>query len=504
LIATTINDDLARRLKHWNPQMATDRSPAAEYNSLLVNGLPIVTLALGLSTVMWVAWFVLHHPGLNLVPSTAGPILVGFQILASISVALALSKHARGASLILSSGTASLLGALANLGSLGSLLVSQPNPGEGPSAASPSPSLQLMVMGYLGISLVFGLVSGIIAGGLGSKSPPRRTSVLDWNARLAWVTVGATLALLLVGGLVTSTASGLAVPDWPSTYGGNMFLYPISLMASSQNIYLEHAHRLFGTLVGLCTLTLMVATWCTDARGWSRVWAACVFLLVCFQGVLGGLRVNLPDQFKAMVHGVLAQVILVGLVLLAVYLGRAYRGDVPVWSEGDRRRRAFATAALHSSLVQLLFGALYRHTGSPHALYTHMGFSLVVVGVAALISLGAWQRPVDHTRASVAIRKGGAAVGLLVALQFMLGWVAFMASPPGSHKPVPTASERVDAEQVPAWKAIARTAHQANGAVMIAALSLLFAHCRRLRRSPDSVPAPRDSRGIALVPSDRT
>ena len=69
-----------------------------------------------------------------------------------------------------------------------------------------------------------------------------------WPHRLAVLTTAATFLLILAGGVVTNTGTGMAVPDWPTTFGYNMFLYPLSRMTGG--VYYEHAHRLFGSLVG--------------------------------------------------------------------------------------------------------------------------------------------------------------------------------------------------------------------------------------------------------------
>jgi len=77
--------------------------------------------------------------------------------------------------------------------------------------------------------------------------------------RLAVVTAGATLLLIMAGGIVTSTGAGLAVPDWPTTFGYNLFLFPWSRMVGA--VLIEHAHRLLGAGVGILTVALAIATW---------------------------------------------------------------------------------------------------------------------------------------------------------------------------------------------------------------------------------------------------
>ena len=100
--------------------------------------------------------------------------------------------------------------------------------------------------------LVHALVSRIGAVGVRAQ----RWSLIDWHGVMAGSTTLAIVLVVIAGGLVTSTETGLAVPDWPNSYGVNMFLYPLSRMTGG--IYYEHAHRLYGSLVGLTTLLHMI------------------------------------------------------------------------------------------------------------------------------------------------------------------------------------------------------------------------------------------------------
>src|SRR5215510_11729438 len=89
-----------------------------------------------------------------------------------------------------------------------------------------------------------------------------------WPRRFALMTATATFPLLFVGGLVTSMGAGLAVPDWPTTFGYNMFTYPWSEMVGG--ILYEHSHRLFGSAVGLLTILLAASLWKLESRQWLR------------------------------------------------------------------------------------------------------------------------------------------------------------------------------------------------------------------------------------------
>ena len=157
-----------------------------------------------------------------------------------------------------------------------------------------------------------------------------------WPHRLAVVLGCATFPLLFIGGLVTSKGAGLAVPDWPTTFGYNMFLYPWSAMIG--NILYEHSHRLVAACVGLLTTALAVALWFGERRTWLRWLGVTALLVVIAQGVLGGLRVVLLQSTLAILHACLAQAffaLTVGLALLLRVNGRANRLKRRSWIADD-------------------------------------------------------------------------------------------------------------------------------------------------------------------------
>src|SRR5262245_7832603 len=145
----------------------------------------------------------------------------------------------------------------------------------------------------------------------------------DWAHRLACVTAGATVGLIVAGGVVTNTGAALAVPDWPTTFGHNLFLFPWSGMIGG--VLVEHGHRLLGAAIGLLTVVLGVTLVATDSRRWVRGLGLLAVALVCLQGLIGGLRVVLHQDTLAIVHGCLAQLFFALLVGLAVVTGRAWR-----------------------------------------------------------------------------------------------------------------------------------------------------------------------------------
>jgi cytochrome c oxidase assembly protein subunit 15 len=174
--------------------------------------------------------------------------------------------------------------------------------------------------------------------------------------RLALVTLAATFVLVLFGGLVTNTGSALAVPDWPTTFGYNMFLYPWSQMVGG--IFYEHSHRLLGSLVGVLTLALAVVLW--PAGGLLRTAGLVAVVAVVVQGVLGGFRVVLLQQPLAILHGCLAQAFFALLAAIALLTSRRGRTSVaPAARDASLPTHTLAAAAL--VYAQIVLGALLTH-----------------------------------------------------------------------------------------------------------------------------------------------
>jgi len=109
-----------------------------------------------------------------------------------------------------------------------------------------------------------------------------QTNYNSWLHRFAVLTALATLALLGVGGLVTSHGVGMAVPDWPNTYGYNLFLFPVSQWVGG--VFYEHSHRLIAAFVGLLTTILSAWLWVRETRGQSGwLGLAAILLQRCSQ-----------------------------------------------------------------------------------------------------------------------------------------------------------------------------------------------------------------------------
>lgn len=498
--------------------------------------LPSVVGGFVIAVLMWAGWFVTHLPEISL-STPAAAVVLGLMLLSGAVLAGRWAGGRSGWKVGLGAG---LVASLINLMLLGSFVASpesvpEPVPvaeraeGLGPDAGSGSgagessletggtsmpqgtsedsaatdrgglrPDTPVIVLGFLATGLVVGALGGLL-GGLLAHREDERGEALDprpWLFRFSLTAWAITLLLILIGGLVTSTESGLAVPDWPTSYGANMFLYPIGLMAHPR-IFLEHSHRLFGSLAGLTTLVLMLAILVHDRRGWTKIWAIGLVVLVIVQGTMGGLRVEEKSAAIGIVHGVLAQIFLAMLAMQAAWHSPLWNSMDPASMTRYGRAKKLATALTHATVLQLAMGAAFRHLsaeglkGASHALWTHVGFSLVVVIFAALAAAAAMGDPEEgEPRRSILKRCGAWIIGI-VGLQFALGWAALWAVTTSSDRgPVPTAAKLADAEPVPMVEVLLATSHQANGALLLsaAAVTMLWA---RMGRKPGSAGAGR-------------
>jgi cytochrome c oxidase assembly protein subunit 15 len=217
--------------------------------------------------------------------------------------------------------------------------------------------------------------------------------------------------LIVFGGLVTNTGSALAVPDWPTTFGHNMFLYPWSQMVGG--IFYEHSHRLIGALVGLLTLALAAALW--PAGRWRRALGLAAVVAVCVQGLLGGLRVVLLRETLAIVHGCLAQAFFALVAVIAFltspWVRTAARGI-------ERGTRVLAGGAALLVYLQVVLGALVTHAGwlDFHVAGAIAVFTLVPIASARL------RRSEDPVAATLAVGLLG-----LLAAQLLLGIGSYLA-----------------------------------------------------------------------------
>jgi cytochrome c oxidase assembly protein subunit 15 len=177
--------------------------------------------------------------------------------------------------------------------------------------------------------------------------------------RFATFVAGCTVLLLLAGSLVTSTDSGLSVPDWPTTYGWNMFTFPPSKWVGG--IFYEHGHRLIASSVGFLTIVLAAWLWFADPRPWMKRLGVAALGAVILQGVLGGITVLffLPTAISS-AHAGLAEIFFCMTIAIALFTSQGWIGGDDAVDDATLRRGATATTAL--IYVQILVGAVMRHS----------------------------------------------------------------------------------------------------------------------------------------------
>jgi len=181
---------------------------------------------------------------------------------------------------------------------------------------------------------------------------------MSWLTRFAWFAAFATLLLICSGGMVTSKGVGLAVPDWPTTFGYNMFLFPASKWIGG--IFFEHTHRLIASTVGFLTIILATWLWFLDPRRWVRILGIAAVGAVIVQGVLGGLRVTMLKDEIGIFHACLAQAFFGLVVIIALVTSRSWRAPAAVAGRGKSLRGVALTTTVFIYL-QLALGATMRH-----------------------------------------------------------------------------------------------------------------------------------------------
>ncbi len=187
-------------------------------------------------------------------------------------------------------------------------------------------------------------------------SLPKR--LLHWYAIFVAASV---VVLICSGGLVTSHGAGMAVPDWPNSFGYNMFLFPLSRWVGG--VFFEHTHRLIASLVGLLTIGLCVLTLVVEKRRWVKWLAGFAVLAVVLQGILGGLRVTEHNAILGLFHGCLAQGFFCLVATIALVTSRFWRQIEPAADSRAIETLRFWTIAVTGMLiVQLALGASMRHS----------------------------------------------------------------------------------------------------------------------------------------------
>jgi len=404
-----------------------------------------------------------------------------------------------------------------NLMALGALLVDE---------GAPSP--MFTVPG----SAVFTVAVTLAGFALGRRMMRRSGGPGDEPAWLSWLaidTFAATCLVVLAGGLVTGFDSGFAVPDWPTSFGANMFLYPLSKMDGG--IYYEHAHRLAGTLVGLAAGTLMVRVWMERGLGrGAKALATIVFVLVCLQGLAGalwvvdvepledgaagtrqagslesatGLSFDRPEPAPSgeaeaggagyaprqaaptlgyiLFHGTLGQIILALFAVIAAMVSPTWRDRRAGWDSESASFDRMTSVGLGALIVvQLFLGVYLRKTDG--MLLMHITVAGLVTLMVVAVGVRLWG---VHGERQATLKRLGLGLLWLVMAQLVLGFVALIVRRPVTGRTVEIGTTEV----APAVDALVTTLHQSVGAAMLTLAALAAAWTYRLLK-PTNQPAP--------------
>lgn len=207
--------------------------------------------------------------------------------------------------------------------------------------------------------------------GKGKQTPDRSGHISSagsrWPHRIAWALAAAIFPLIWMGGLVTTFGAGMAVPDWPGTYGHNLFLYPVTRWlplwpTALWDVFLEHSHRLLGSLAGFLAIALVVGVWRSDCRRPVRWLSVAMLTAVAAQGVLGGLRVLGDDLLLAKIHGCTAPLVFALAAGMVIVTSPAWTTPTATGAHAATRPSAWLSPATGGAIyLQIVLGAQLRH-----------------------------------------------------------------------------------------------------------------------------------------------
>jgi heme a synthase len=340
-----------------------------------------------------------------------------------------------------------------------------------------------------------------------------------WLHRFAWFTLIATLFLICSGGMVTSKGVGLAVPDWPTTFGYNMFLFPVSQWVGG--IFFEHTHRLIASTVGFLTIILAVWIWKTDSRRWMRTLGWSALGAVILQGVLGGLRVTMLKDEIGIFHACLAQAFLGMLVLITLATSKLWDrlNPDPRTPQRGVPTSPLARIVMTTTLLiylQLGLGATMRHQHRDLSILDFplaYGAILPDTSAARIAEINTWRDAralSDVTPAQIWLQMAHRFMALLIATGVISSLLAARksATDTGLLSRVTDFWFLLLCGQITlgAWviwsnkAADVATTHVAVGATMFAVGVALSAICLRLRQSANIATMPRESVVSVKIP----
>ncbi len=271
-----------------------------------------------------------------------------------------------------------------------------------------------------------------------------------------------TLALIVLGAMVTSHDAGLSVPDWPTSFGS---LYKIPPMVGG--VKYEHGHRMFAEFVGLLIIVIAVWTQRVEQRTWMKALGWIALAAVIGQGVLGGLTVlfGLP-WYISTAHATLAQTIFCVVTAMALFTSKSWLQDTNPIAEDELAPStpALTTLAAACVWVQLILGAAFRHTGIrllPH-----------VIGACVVTAMLCWTvvRILTRYNNAAQLRRPAQLILAMLMVQLGLGFAAYTSR----------LIWMLNAPAPATYVVMSTVAHVAGGAIVLAATVVLAIQTRRM------------------------
>jgi cytochrome c oxidase assembly protein subunit 15 len=302
---------------------------------------------------------------------------------------------------------------------------------------------------------------------------------------LARVQAVAVLLLLLLGGAVTTYRVGMAVPDWPGTFYENMWTFPLAeMLVRGYGVTLEHTHRLWASGVGLVAICQVLVAHIQRERRSVVALSWATLIAISGQGLLGGTRVLEDSQHLAFLHGALAQAVFALVVVSMVVTSATWRSSPRYGCKEARPLLESAFVAAVAVFVQIVLGAVTRHSGAHLPLGLHVAFAIaVLVFVTLLIGrLGrAHQRGLEAGEHRGVLRTLRKLTIAALHTQILLGVLVTMA--------IFMWSKGFDAE-VSVGEAIFASLHVAGGAVLLATCVAAALWSWRLLSTTNPAPVP--------------
>jgi cytochrome c oxidase assembly protein subunit 15 len=276
-----------------------------------------------------------------------------------------------------------------------------------------------------------------------------------WLHGWAILTAAATVCLLALGAVVTTLQVGMADPIWP-TYPWHLLL--IDWQEPRPGFLIEHTHRLAGYIVGCCVIVLAVGLWRSSSRRWLGWLGMAALAGVIVQGLLGGFRVLLHALLGtnlAVIHGCFAQVVFCVLVSLAVLTARR-SNEVNLLPDQTRRLRPWSLLLTGLIFLQLVWGALVRHTNGTLAQRGHFLTAFAVVAAAVWLARTALES--EQTRRLLG--RSLLILGVLIVIQLLLGVESWLGKFAGVLMP--------ELQRPTVGQAVTRIAHVLVGSFILA------------------------------------